>query len=74
MSRFYLKMGQDPLPFWNLMKTHACVAHSLFPDVYAVAWDFVVTADGSFLLEGNTGWGTRMPQIIEGGLLSDEPD
>ena len=68
----YGKMGRIPMPFWNEINKSALVSHSLFPDLYAIAWDYVVTSDGPFLLEGNTGWGTRMPQIIKGGLLRNE--
>ncbi len=68
----YAKMGRIPIPFWNEIKKSAFASHSLFPDLYAIAWDYVVTPDGLFLLERNTGWGTRMPQIIKGGLLRDE--
>jgi len=70
----YLKMGRIPMPFWNEIKKSAFASHSLFLDLYAIAWDYVVTSDGPFLLEGNTGWETRMPQIIKGGLLRDESD
>ena len=66
----YEKIGRSPIPFWNELQKGALASHSLFPDVYAIAWDYVVTPDGPLLLEGNTGWGTRMPQIINSGLLS----
>ena len=74
IEQVYAKLGSDPLPFWDELKNSALTAQALFPDVYAIAWDFVVTPDGPFLLEGNTGWGTRMPQICNGGLLEDETE
>ena len=63
-------MGRSPIPFWSELRKGALASHALFPDVYAIAWDYVVTPDGPLLLEGNTGWATRMPQIFNGGLLS----
>jgi len=66
----YAKVGQSAIPFWRQLQESALASHTLFSDVYAIAWDYVVTPDGPFLLEGNTGWATRMPQIINGGLLS----
>jgi hypothetical protein len=44
-------------------------AHAVFPDVWAIAWDWVLTPEGPVLLEGNSGWGTTLPQRLEGGLL-----
>jgi hypothetical protein len=66
------KAENVPVPFWTQIRETAAAAHALFPDTYAIAWDYVITHDGPFLLEGNTGWGTRMPQIINGGLLMIE--
>jgi len=68
-ERVYTKMNKRIIPFCAKIRKSAVDAHGLFCDVYAIAWDFVVTLDGHFLLEGNTGWGARMPQIITGGLL-----
>lgn len=64
------EQAQDrEIPFWDLIWERSLVAHSLFPDIFAIAWDIVITPDGPCLLEGNTGWGTRVPQIINGGMI-----
>ncbi len=69
-ERVYSSMDQHIIPFWEGLCKNSIIAHKRFYDVYAIAWDYVVTPDGPLLLEGNTGWDTRMPQIINGGLLS----
>ncbi|MEI6260103.1 MAG: sugar-transfer associated ATP-grasp domain-containing protein [Deltaproteobacteria bacterium] len=68
-KKLYARAENMPVPCWDQIRKTAAAAHALFPDVYAIAWDYVITHDGPFLLEGNTGWGTRMPQMIHGGLL-----
>lgn len=40
-----------------------------FSEIYAIAWDYVITSDGPCMLEGNSGWGATTPQVIYGGLL-----
>ena len=65
----YSKAENRTVPFWDELEGSALAAHASFRDVYAIAWDYVVTPDGPFLLEGNSGWATRMPQVIHGGLL-----
>lgn len=67
----YERMNGFVIPFWEEIHTNALAAHSAFPDVYAIAWDYIVTAQGPYLLEGNTGWGTRTPQILQGGLIKN---
>ncbi|MDD5170349.1 MAG: sugar-transfer associated ATP-grasp domain-containing protein [Syntrophales bacterium] len=69
---FYTRMGSCVVPFWDKIAESAITAHQCFPDVYAIAWDYVVTPSGPYMLEGNTGWGTATPQKIRGGLLRDE--
>lgn len=66
------RMDQYAIPFWEQLKQNAFTAHACFPDVYAIAWDFIITRDGPRMLEGNAGWGTLMPQIFHGGLLARE--
>ncbi len=63
------RMGGFIIPFWEDIYKSALHAHECFPDIYAIAWDYVATPKGPYLLEGNTGWGTRTPQMISGGLL-----
>ena len=70
-NRVYARMNNHTIPFWKEMYKNALDAHHQFKDVYGIAWDFVVTPDGAFLLEGNTGWGSKVPQRITGGLLRD---
>jgi len=57
------------IPGWTELKNCALKAHGIFPDVHAIAWDFVITPDGPMLLEGNSGWGVRFLQVLYGGLL-----
>jgi len=64
------KIQGKPLPYWQELRASALAAHRLFPDIFAIAWDFVVTPAGPRLLEGNAGWATAMPQILHGGLLT----
>lgn len=49
----------------------APIAHRQFPGVFAVAWDFALCADGPIFLEGNTGFGTVVPQWLSGGILGN---
>lgn len=58
------------IPGWSALAEASHRAHSQFPDVYAIAWDWVVTPEGPVLLEGNAGWGVVMPQTINGGFLA----
>ncbi|MCL2906278.1 sugar-transfer associated ATP-grasp domain-containing protein [Shewanella fodinae] len=58
------------LPFWSQLIEQSMKAHQPFSDVKAIAWDWVLTPQGPTLLEGNTGWGTTMPQLITGPFLS----
>lgn len=59
------------LPHWFEIQQHSFAAHQLFPDVYSIAWDWVITPEGPLLLEGNFGWGTAPLQIFGGGLLQE---
>ena len=59
------------LPGWARLIEASHRAHRLFPDVHAIAWDWVLTPESPVLLEGNTGWGLAVPQIAQGaGVLS----
>lgn len=58
------------VPDWRKLVEASHRAHAHCPQLWAVAWDWVVTPDGPRLLEGNSGWGTAMPQILHGGLLA----
>jgi len=57
------------VPHWTELSSASFTAHRQFPDVCAIAWDWVITPQGPVLLEGNTGWGTTMPQLCLGGFL-----
>lgn len=57
------------LPCWpDLVRASYC-AHERFPDLCAIAWDWVITAQGPILLEGNSGWGVSAVQILQGPFL-----
>jgi hypothetical protein len=58
------------LPDWARLVDESYRAHRGFPDVYAIAWDWVLTPSGPVLLEGNGGWGTATVQLLQGGLLA----
>lgn len=65
------KLGEAAaVPDWASIEESSYRGHRRFPDVGAVAWDWVVTPQGPRLLEGNPGWGVAMPQILHGGLLA----
>lgn len=58
------------LPDWSRLAELSCRAHDGFPDIRAIAWDWVPTSSGPVLLEGNFGWGTAAVQVRLGGLIS----
>lgn len=66
----YDKLDGLRIPFWRELVSCASEGQKLFPDVYAIAWDFIVTEKGPVLLEGNSGWGATDEQILLGGLLN----
>jgi hypothetical protein len=67
-------MAQVPdgfnLPDWSALVALTHRAHARFPDLWAIAWDWVLTPRGPVLLEGNPGWSAVMPQMFHGGLLA----
>lgn len=44
-------------------------AHQAIGRLFSVAWDVALTDQGPTFLEGNSGYGTRIPQVASGGLL-----
>jgi hypothetical protein len=60
------------VPSWQELIDSANAAHRTAASVFAIAWDFVVTAQGPVLLEGNTTWSMIVPQQICGPLLASE--
>ena len=63
--------GVHHLPCWFELADRSHRAHATFPDIRAIAWDWVITPAGPVLLEGNVGWGPAVPQRILGGFLRD---
>jgi hypothetical protein len=57
------------VPDWQLVVDASREAHETVPDLWAVAWDWVLTPAGPRLLEGNSGWGGTTPQLLQGGFL-----
>ncbi len=57
------------VPFWSEICQHSIKAHRELPNVWAIAWDWVITPDGPILLEGNGGWGLDTPQVQFGGFV-----
>jgi hypothetical protein len=64
------RLGQRRVPDWDQICAGSRLAHTLFPGIHAIAWDWAITPDGPLLLEGNSGWGVATPQILKGGLLA----
>ncbi|MGZ5000897.1 MAG: hypothetical protein ACXV7F_11395 [Methylomonas sp.] len=62
------------LPDWFCLAELSCRAHAGFPDIRAIAWDWVLAPSGPVLLEGNTCWGTAAVQTRQGGLISSGVD
>ncbi len=58
------------LPDWSRLAELSYRAHTGFPDICAIAWDWVPTPSGPVLLEGNFSWGTAAVQARLGGLIS----
>lgn len=65
--------GAGHLPYWQELTSASRKAHEHFPDVWAIAWDWVLTPQGPCLLEGNSSWGTGVPQLLLGGFLESKP-
>ncbi len=63
------RAATDRVPEWEKLVRGSLRAHTCFPDVHSIAWDWVVTPKGPVLLEGNAGWGVVTPQIFYGGFL-----
>jgi hypothetical protein len=61
--------GNDVVPQWKTVGAGSFLAHSQFPDICDIAWDWVITPAGPLLLEGNSGWNTEVMQLLNGGLL-----
>lgn len=61
--------GGSVVPHWQELAAASLLAHGRFPDVCAIAWDWVITQRGPVLLEGNSGWGLGLIQQLNGGLL-----
>ncbi|PIB26850.1 hypothetical protein BFP76_10670 [Amylibacter kogurei] len=59
------------VPFWDEITSHSMRGHQQKFDLYAVAWDWVITDSGPLLLEGNSGFGLDTQQMQNGGLLAD---
>lgn len=57
------------LPDWSRLAELSYRAHAGFPDIRAIAWDWVPAPSGPVLLEGNFGWGTAAVQARLGGLI-----
>ncbi len=60
----------DAIPHWEIVSKDSHKAHCQFLDIWAIAWDWIITPDGAKLLEGNINWGMEVPQKILGGALT----
>jgi len=68
----YQRMGEFNIPSWEEIHKSAINSHQCFPDIYGIAWDYVITPEGPFLLEGNTGWGHESRRYLVAACLQDE--
>ena len=59
------------IPFWSQLVSSSHLAHQHIPGVRAIAWDWIISPEGPVLLEGNSGWGGYIPQMILGPFLSN---
>ncbi|NEX18406.1 MAG: hypothetical protein C1943_17835 [Halochromatium sp.] len=66
---FGLSREHPALPDWPSLIDSSHRAQAQFRGIWAIAWDWVLTADGPTLLEGNVGWGAAVPQQLQGGWL-----
>lgn len=64
-------MSQRLVPEWTDLIQASLLAQQQFPELWAIAWDWIVTPEGPRLLEGNSGWGGVTPQILYSGFLKD---
>jgi len=53
-------------PFWDEAKELSVDAAQRFGFCRSIGWDIAITADGAYLLEGNTRWGFMGPQVTAG--------
>ena len=63
----------NKLPFWSELVEAGFAAHRFLPDIYAIAWDWVITPAGPVLPEGNSGWGCATPPLLHGAFLAEAP-
>jgi hypothetical protein len=54
----------DPPALIKLCVSHSTVMHQRLPPIDQVAWDWIPTAKGPILLEGNSGFSLLEPQLI----------
>jgi hypothetical protein len=67
----FTRLNDRAVPFWDEIKSSAMTAHRQLPELYAIAWDYIITPTGPCMLEGNSGWATTTPQLLLGGLLKN---
>lgn len=63
---------ESVVPEWTRLADYSLLAHQRFPDVWGIAWDWVVTPEGPQLLEGNSSWSATTLQMLSGGLLAGQ--
>lgn len=63
-------LGESPtIPFWNEIVKNSLAAQHEYSGLWAIGWDWFITDERAYLLEGNVHWGTNKPQEISGGLF-----
>jgi len=65
-------LGDSPtIPFWNEIVKNSIAAQHEYSGLWAIGWDWFITDEKAYLLEGNVHWGTNKPQEISGGLFEE---
>jgi len=73
INRYKQRLSDFTVPHWHQCLANNRLAHRQFPDIYAIAWDNVITDDGVVILEGNNSWNIELPQLFCGGVLANPP-
>ncbi|MEL6827815.1 MAG: sugar-transfer associated ATP-grasp domain-containing protein, partial [Pseudomonadota bacterium] len=64
-------IGEDTVvPFWDEILETSLAAQREFSGLWGIGWDWIVSQDKPYLLEGNVYWGMQKPQEVSGGMAA----
>ncbi len=67
--------GRQVMPGWQSLCEAVTSAHcNILTGARNIAWDVLLTPTGPVILEGNSGWGMTMLQMVQGPFLSSSPN